>query len=231
MTYASVVERSRSLPRPNPAMIGRFTVEGEDIDFPVSEADLDRDSLWWTQVLHGYGVKAGDHVLVSSHAWHCPWIDPIRTASTRLGAVHSNVEAWGWDAPRMASFLRRFPISLVAGIGLESVLALQNIGDVAELLGGVTLLAQPDAAQLLNENGFQAATMLQIGPASAITPAGEDGTPRLVTDDGEWLIETDGDEFVVTSRAQRSARFDRQATGIHGLTLTVEDRTYLELKA
>ncbi|MEB3071689.1 hypothetical protein [[Mycobacterium] vasticus] len=231
MTYASALERSRSLPRPNPAMIGRFTVDGEDIDFPVSEADLDRDSLWWKEILRGYGVKAGDHVLISSHAWHCPWIDPIRTALTKLGAVHSNVEAWGWDAPRMASFLRRFPISLIVGLELESVLALENSEDLKVLLGDVTLLAQPKAVERLNECGFRAATILRIGPANAVAPAGESGTARLIIDNDEWLIQTQGNEFVVTSRSERSARFERQLTGVHGRTLHVEDRTYLELQA
>jgi hypothetical protein len=229
VTYTSVLQRTASLAHPDPAMIGRFTVDGKNIDFPVSESDLDRDTQWCCEVLRGYGLGAGDHILLSSHAWFCPWVDPIRTAATGIGAVYSNVEAWAWDVHRMASFLRRFRITMLAGLGAESLTALQSVGDIEELLGGVKrILAWPDAIEPLRTKGFQPGVVTRVGPSLAMSAPDGRG---LVVNDAEWSVQSVDGEFTVTSGRMRTARFDQQRTGVRGQTIEVDGRIRLELES
>lgn len=190
---------------------------------------MERDALWWTEMMRGYGIGQGDHVLVSSSAWHCPWIDPIRSATTKVGAVHSNVEAWPWDAPRMAAFLRRFPITMLVGLTPESLAALEGMGDLGDILAGVKhILAHPVAAERLRVAGFSAGVLAMVGPVLALTPPSGEG---VVVNDKEWLVEDVDGELVVSSGRARSARLDRQRTGIRGRAKLIDRAIRLELES
>jgi hypothetical protein len=228
MSYASTLARARLLPQADPAFIARLSNGERDIDFPVSEADLVRDAVWFADVYGRLGVGTGAHVLVSSRSWHGAWYDQTRTAAHHVGARYSNVEAWAWDAPRMASFLRRFSIDVLVGLGIDSVGALDAMEDGERLLASPAhVLAEPAAAKVLRERGIRAGVIARIGPALAVSDPSGDG---LIFDESQWSI-TDLDGVLhVTTRGARAARFDHQATDQTGRVSIIDGgaRVHLE---
>jgi hypothetical protein len=228
MTYSSTIARAELLPRATPVKIARFTVDGSLVDFPLTEADLTRDAAWSTALLSELGLSAGHHILISSFSWHGVWFDGLRKGALELGAAYSNVEAWGWDATRFTSFLNRFEFEMVIGVGSESVAALAQGGQAAELLGRARrILARPDAVAPLAELGIDASVIGMAGPVLLVSDPSSEG---LVFNDDEWLIESDDGELIVTTSGPRAARFDRQRTGVRGSVVQVAGRTVVRME-
>lgn len=215
MTRQSTIERSARLTGKGPAMIGRFQVDGSPFDFTVAEEDLDRDATFWQRVLAGYGVGIGSRIVVVGSVPESPWLEPPRMAVAALGGSYSNVDAWSWDARRLEMYCRRLPVSVVLGIGGETVQALAAITDVRERLGSVpVLLARADGLEALRREGVDHAGLLvSIGQATAVTMADGSG---IAYDESEWLIEAVDGELVVTARGPRHSVPKRQRSGVAG---------------
>jgi hypothetical protein len=108
MTRQSTIERAARLQgKADLICMGRFFVDGNAIDFPYSEEDLERDAGHWGEVLSSYGVARGKRVVVTALAWELPWTVSVRVGVTRAGGTYSNAELWGWDARRLDMFIRR----------------------------------------------------------------------------------------------------------------------------
>lgn len=216
MTRQSTIERAARLQgKPGLACIGRFSVDGEAVDFPYSEDDLARDAAFWAQVLAGYGVTRGKRVLVTAVAWEMPWMHPVRLGATRLGASYSNTEAFGWDARRLDTFIRWTKPQAVLGPGREVLEALGGSGDLAERLSGVpVLLVRPDGLETLEEAGVRSAGVVALlGLAAAVSLPDGSG---IAVDENEWAVTEEDGELLVTTVGSRAARFDRQRTGVRG---------------
>ena len=216
MTRQSTIERAARLRgKPGLACIGRFSVDGEAVDFPYSEDDLARDAAFWSEVLAGYGVTRGRRILVTAVAWELPWMHPVRLGATRLGASCSNTEAFGWDARRLDTFIRWTSPHAVLGPGREVLETLGNAGDLAERLQGIpALLVRPDGVETLQEAGINpAGVVAQLGPAAAVSLPDGNG---LAVDESEWSVTEEDGDLLITAVGPRAARFDRQRTGVRG---------------
>jgi hypothetical protein len=228
MTRQSTIERAARLTGKGPAMLGRFQVDGDPVDFTVGEEDLDRDTTFWRGVLAGYGVGPGSRIVVVGSVPDSPWLEPPRMAANALGGSYSNVDAWSWDARRLDMYCRRLPVTLVLGLGAETVQALASLTNVQERLGPVpTLLARPDALKPLRGEGVtNAGVLVPLGPALAVTLADGRG---MAYDESEWLIEAADGELVVSTRGPRHTRFDRQRTGVAGAVVAADGGSRLVL--
>lgn len=217
MTQQSTIARAAQLDRPGIAWIGRFTAGAERsdvIDFVVSENDLERDSAWAAGILRGYGIQRGDHVLILATPGDTPWVDQFRVAAHTIGAVHSNAEAWNWDARRSEMYIRRLDTKMIVGIAAETIEAMGQIDGAIERLAGVrTVLARPGAGPALAAVGIDAGQIVRIGPAVAVSAP--DGSGLCVNDD-EWSVQADDGELVVTSVGPRFTKAERQRTGVRG---------------
>ncbi|MGI9164624.1 MAG: hypothetical protein ACR2JI_17135 [Mycobacterium sp.] len=227
MTYESTTARAELLQRPDPARISRFLVDGEHVDFPVSESDTLRDTAWSADMLGRWGIESDGRILVSALSWHGAWFDPVRYAAIKIGACYSNIEAWGWDVTRFSSFLSRFDFDMLIGVGSESLAALAQTGRAAELLGRVGhILAQPDAVAPLAELGIDASVIAMAGPALL---AGDPSSEGLLYNQEEWLIESDGGELLVTTCGPRAERFENQRTGVRGSVSQIVERSVVSM--
>lgn len=216
MTRQSTIARAARLQgKPGLACIGRFSADGEFIDFPYGEDDLARDTDFWAKVLAGYGVTRGKRVVVTAVAWEMPWMQQVRLGATRLGASYSNTEAFGWDARRLETFIRWTSPQVVLGPGEEVLEALGSAGDLAERLRSVpVLLVRPDGRKTLAAAGVRPAGVVAlIGPALAVSLP--DGT-GIAVDENEWTVTEEDGELLLTTVGPRAARFDRQRTGVRG---------------
>lgn len=215
MTRQSTIERAARIQKDGPTVIGRFHVDGEPVDFPLAEADVDVDVRFWQGVLSGYGVGKGDRVVVSAFAYEFPWFQPARMAVAQLGASYSNVEQWGWDARRLEMFVRRVSPRVVLGLGKENVEGLSNIVEPAERLGPVpTLLARPDAVDPLDDAGLSpAGLVVKLGPAVGVGLADGSG---IAFDESQWEFGSEGGELTISTRGSRAASFAAQRTGVRG---------------
>lgn len=214
MTQQSTIARAATLDRPGIAWIGRFRVGDDTVDFVVSEDDLARDSRWAAGILSGFGISPGEHILVTARPSDSPWLDEFRVAARTLGIVHSNAEAWNWDARRAEMFIRRLNSAMVIGLSAETVAAMGQITDVAERLSSVRhVLARRDALAPLRELGVDAGSYALLGPAVAVSAPDGSG---LSYDENEWAVEELDGELVVSSVGPRATTFDRQRTGARG---------------
>lgn len=228
MTRQSTIECAARLTGKGPAMLGRFQVDGDPVDFTINEDDLDRDAMFWRTVLAGYGVGPGSRIVVVGSVPESPWLEPPRMAAAALGASYSNVDSWSWDARRLDMYCRRLPVSVVLGLNAETVQALASITDVQKRLGPVpTLLVRPDALEPLREKGVTHADVLvPVGPTLAVTLADGSG---IAYDESEWLIEAADGELVVSTRGPRHTRLKRQQTGLAGAVVAAEGGSRLAL--
>lgn len=215
MTRSSSIRRAAEISKPWPTVIGRFHVGGQSRDFAVSEADLKTDARFWAEVLRGYGFESGSRIVVSAFNYEMPWTYPVRRAAALLGGSYSNVEHWGWDARRLAQFCRQLEPTVLFGVGRENLEGLGNIVDLGEALAPVEhLLVRPDALDYLAEAGLTPSGVVTwIGPAAAVTLSDGSG---IAIDETQWKVESVDGVLHVSTRADRAAVFDREATSVRG---------------
>jgi hypothetical protein len=215
MTRQGTIDRASKLEnKPGLVCIGRFHVDGQPVDFPYSEEDLDRDAEFWRSVLAEYGVTRGKRVVITSMAWEVPQFQAVRVGVMRAGGTYSNSEFWSWDARRLDLFIRRLEPHMVIGPGSQSIDGLGNMVDLDDRLGGVPhVLVRPDASELLLEAGVtHAGIVAPIGPAVAVSMPGG----PVVVDEQEWSVRERNGRLAVSSVGPRAATFDSQITDVRG---------------
>jgi hypothetical protein len=91
---------------------------------------------------------------------------------------------------------------------------------LAKVLGRVgRVSAQPGAWERLAEAGLKPWRVTWLGPMLAVDPC--DGSGGRF-DASQWTLEAVGGEILITSRPHRTARFERQATGVRGRIESVD---------
>lgn len=233
MSRASMIEAASTLPRSPLYGVASCWVGSEHRDFEIGWAEFERDADWVESLLRSADVRSGDLALTTIQTWETPWIGPVIRALHRIGVTFLPAEQYDWDARRTAMFLQRLPVRFIFGLcgatlgGLEA----QQLS-IAELLRDVDVVwARLDALGKLSGVGPEVLPMTPLGPALAV---GLPGQPGVVVNAAEWTVDSADGELVVSTAGERTAKFDRIATGIRGSVRSVADGTItldLELPA
>lgn len=207
-----------TLPRAPIAGIGRFRLADRTIEFPVGWQETDRDSAWARQQLARWGVDRPGYVLVTASVWQGPWVSPVLRACREVGATFGIADVFGWDARRTATFASRLPLSMVFGLGGETVDALADSGQLRDLLAAVpAILAHADAHPALADVGLRPGLVAFLGPALALECPQRDGAH---VNGAEWLVEEAEDGLRVSTAGPRAYQAQRQPVGALGRVVT-----------
>jgi hypothetical protein len=214
MTMRSTLERASSITRPALWSLSRYESNGKAVDYPISYDDFERDTAWATEVLRRYAIGQGSFVLFNSAGFEAAWFEPFLEAVKRLGGVQAFAEKWAWDANRTEMMARRLPLTMVFGITDEVVDGLARIAPVAERLNSIPhLLARPEAAGLLRDQGLSAGTCVLLGPALAVECPERQGAH---IDPGEWRLGAAGKTVGVSTVGPRAHQVRDQPSGVSG---------------
>lgn len=185
------------------------------IEYPVSNRDMGADTRWAGERLIAMGVTRGSLLDMIHNYRECGQFWPYYMAAAALGAPVMNGMATPWDVGRTEMYTRRFDLQLIMGVSAATVEGLKAFGhDPAVVFGKAPVLcAREPAASELEAAGLKPWRLTILGPILLTATPGE-GAPY---DASEWTVEADADgRLLVSSGAERAARFDRLDTGLRG---------------
>lgn len=213
MTLTGSAAATATLELPALWGIGRYPVGDTTVQFPIDRADLERDTVWATELLAEYGVQHGRRVHIISGGWESPWYAPFFAAVRRLDATYTCADIFAFDARRTDLFLRRLTPHVVIGLPVDVVTGLADADQLDNLRPVPHILARPDAAVDLAAAGIQAGVFAPIGPATGVTRSAGTG---LSYNTDEWRIEAPNGELLVSTVGERADRVNNASTGISG---------------
>ena len=223
MTRQTMLEAAARLPRSPLYGIGVARSGDDYIDYEIGWDDFARDTDWAHAQLVAAGVTGDDHVLVTTPNHEAPQMSPIVHALRRIGATYTPTETYGWDVNRFLSILRSFPVTVVIGLGEETLGAISSqVDDLRAEFAKVRLLwARSGPHATLTNAGIPSIGLELLGPALglAVPSAPHD----LQVNAAEWQVTAADDGSL--SVAGTHARHDPVPaipTGLSG-TLTHQD--------
>lgn len=200
--------------------IARYSAaDGAPVLLPLSEADVEADTLAAVTRLRAFGIGTDDAILVVSLMQDAAQMAPFQYAVRRLGGTVCLADASPFDAYRTAAIVSQWHPRLVIGLDAGVVSGLEQLGhDVAELLGSVpAVLALPSAWPRLTELGVPYRRLFPLGPAVAAECP--DGAGAHV-DAAVWQVRADDGEILLSSAAPRAHTVTDLATGTRGEVAT-----------
>ncbi len=196
--------------------VGRVTVDGAVLTWPVAATDIDDEAAAMTPRLAALGVGDGSLVLLVSLLSQAIHVVPFEQAAGRLGARYSSADATPFDAFRTVSLIRQLRPEVVAGLDVRVCDGIAALGhDLGSVFAGVGAVAVTDAeaARRLAGADVPVARWLRLGPTSAVSVPGDD---CLVYDPDRWTVDDTGGELWLTNRVPRLTRCERLRTGVRG---------------
>jgi hypothetical protein len=188
---------------------------------PVNWDEIDRDTAWAGRMADLMGLKAGQFALYminhaqSAQIW--PWLHVTFRRKARFATVMPLI----WDAGRLEMYTRRFTVDHLFGVSpitLDGLIAAGH--DPAQIMRRIgRVSAQPGAWERLTEAGLKPARLTWVGPLLVFDPCDGSGGRFDFT---EWDLDSVDGEIVLTSGPSRTARFEREPTGIKGRIVVVE---------
>jgi hypothetical protein len=220
MSRATMTAAATALPRSPLVGIANCRVGPNSFDFEIGWDEFERDIEWAESLLRSAGVGPGDFVLITINQWEGPWTSPVVRALRRIGAIFLPAEVWSFDARRVSMFLQRLPVKMIFGLSGETITGLEGQQPpIAELLQNVEIVwARPDALGRLSNVAPKVLPYVLLGPALALGTPGQAG---VVVNAGEWTVDSDNGELVVSNARERAASFDRLTTGVRGSVRSV----------
>tara|TARA_R110002049_G_scaffold9363_2_gene47875 strand:+ start:1147 stop:1818 length:672 start_codon:yes stop_codon:yes gene_type:complete len=198
----------------HPDQIGCYTAHGKTHFYSVKRAELDRAGVQMARTIRSFSFKPGAYVLTISVVQEVVQFAPFEFALQLLGLYGTNADLSPFDAGRVESLARQFDPVAICGVGNEVLEGLKMMGhDAATVFKGRTVWARPDAYDAVNAMpDVTARRVVLIGPALAL----ECARGSLHIDGREWVLETKGDEFILSSRQYRIDPVSGLKTGISG---------------
>ncbi|MBS9376409.1 hypothetical protein [Rhodococcus sp. B50] len=228
MTRQTMLDAARRLPRSPIYGIGVLPSGDGFVDYEIGWEDLERDVAWAHEQLVAAGVTERDHVLITTPNHENPWLSPVVRALRLIGATYTPAETYNWDVTRFLSVLERLPITVVIGLGgdtLDSIRAQQP--DLTAVFDKVRLIwARPEAHAELVAANVDALLLALVGPALGLATPDAPGILRI--NGAEWTVqETDGG-LLVSATAARRARIANFPAGLSGRLARDGDTILLE---
>lgn len=121
MTRQTMLAAANELPRSPIYGIGVVRSGDDIIDYEIGWEDFERDTEWALAQLTEAGVTAADHILITTPNHEGPLLSPVVHALRRIGATYTPAETYGWDVTRFVSVLGRLPITVIIGLGGETL--------------------------------------------------------------------------------------------------------------
>jgi len=213
-----------SLPRPPLYGIAGWQTGTEHIEYEIGWDEFERDVDWAESVLKETGLRSGDIALITAQNCEGPWIGPVVRALRRLGVTYACAEVWSFDSRRTSMFLQQLPIRAVFGLCGDTVAALEpEQPPIAEVLENVDFVwARPDALAKVSGLAREVMPFVLLGPVLGL---GMPGQPGAVVNAGEWAVDSEKSQLVVSNVRDRATTFDRAPTGIGGHVLSRADGT------
>jgi len=196
--------------------VGGAPMAGGLVHYPLSNRDVLADVDWAQGRLRALGVEAGSLIDLVHNYSECGQFWPYYLAAMRLGAQVMNGMATPWDAGRIEMYARRFSLHAVLGVSPQTVEGMAMFGlDAGKVFANLPVLgARGQAASALEALDLRPHRMTLLGPMILIAAPGDDAAAY---DTAEWTLETDDEgKILLTSGANRAARYDRLDTGFRG---------------
>ena len=140
---------------------------GKQRAVPISYRRINQSRLAAKRVLTTFDIAADSVMLLISLAQEAAAFFALEEAAGDVGAVYANVDLLPREAFRLASYIKQFEVSLIAGMDLPLVQAFEERSEL-ELLRGHPVLARPDALGPLRQRGFAAYAFIPVGPLTAL---------------------------------------------------------------
>jgi hypothetical protein len=194
--------------------IGRFVMDQRQVFWPSTAGERERARDHSARCFSSLGIGRGTSVNLISKLSEGVQAVPLADALRALEAVVMPAEANGYDAARVLSFVRRFPIDAAVGIAPATVEAIENLGVELSIFGRVpVLVARPGAYERLRSAGLKPYRWLTLGPSVAIECAERQGAH---VDGLQWDLSTDGGEILMSSRLPVASGLLTIRTGVAG---------------
>jgi hypothetical protein len=180
--------------------------DGKQRAIPISYRQINQSRLAARRVLTRFDIAADSVMLLISLAQEAAAFFALEEAVGDIGAVYANVDLLPREAFRLASYIKQFDVSLIAGIDLPLVQALDERSEL-ELLRGHPVLARPDALGTLRQRGFAAYAFIPVGPLTALecqhaVGAHIDASAKPIIVEGQLTLTVDAERLpVATGRA------------------------------
>ena len=216
MTRQTMLEAAGRLPRSPIYGIGVFPSGDGFVDYEIGWEDLGRDVAWAHEQLLAAGVTAHDHVLITAPNHENPWLSPVVRALRLIGATYTPAETYNWDVTRFLSVLERLPITVVIGLGGDTLGAAKaQQPDLAALFENVRLIwARPEAHAELVAAGVNSMMLALLGPALALALPDAPGVLRV--NGAEWTVRESDGRLLVSATPARRARIVDVPVGLSG---------------
>lgn len=212
MTLVSTSAAAARIPR-NPLWgIGRYSVGGRHVDFPISWEDWERDTAWVRSLLVEHGLASGSGIVVVSGMPESPWFDPVETAARQIGSPFSIGEVLAFEAFRTGLYALRLPIGMIFGMNLAVA---DGLGDeLADVLAKVpTVFTRPSAKPVVEAAGGHPFLVTRIGPALAVECPQRGGAH---VNAAEWIVSEAGGQLQIGAAGPRAFETEEAETGAGG---------------
>jgi hypothetical protein len=166
-------------------------------------------------VFGSFHFRAGTNMLVTALFDEGAQLMGAERAIMDYNMVAVSADSSLFDARRVESIVRRFPLVGAIGITAATLDGLAGLGhDPEKLFQGMAVWARPGAYErLAGKPGIEVYRWFELGPAVAIECQARQGAH---VDRFEWRIESLGGEVVLSNRLERSVGFDHYRTGCRG---------------
>jgi hypothetical protein len=182
--------------------------------YPVTEAEISRDSVWAGRQLARHAISAGRFVLLVSMSNEGAHVHPFDIAARAAGLPLCQVDAVPYEAARVISIMKNLPVGIVLGLTGGIIAALAESGaPVPELFSHTTVLLRPDAA----DGWGPALHWYPLGPAVAFECPAASGAHVNGT---EWAVRASDSGLRVSGLVEERRQFRDVATGLAGRVLT-----------
>ncbi|MFJ9445188.1 hypothetical protein ACIRRH_25470 [Kitasatospora sp. NPDC101235] len=219
MTVRSgTLELARELERPETAYLASFTANGVTEDFEVGWDDLAQDTDWARERLGAWGLGRGKRVVLSFSGHEGAWFLPVIGALKQLGVTYAVAETFGQDWRRTLVFQRELQPDAVLGITADTVRALAEQEDLAELFGATPIvLGRLDAAPELRAAGVATGVLAPFGPTLLVEcPT----NPGAHLNGAQWWVGARRGRLYLSSRPVRRCSLPETGLGLYGTVLT-----------
>lgn len=157
---------ARAFPAPEVLAISAYPTPSGLGYFEYGAQDRTDDVAWLRPALRRHGVGDGN-VLALAPLQETVWFDPVLTAVRELGSPYSMTDNYTFDAFRNLVYIRQLGVRVMLGLTGQVAEALGE--DLAEVVASVpTILARPDACEIVEQAGGRPFVFTPVGPALAV---------------------------------------------------------------